>query len=315
MEHSSVDENRTTFQNLFCIEAPIRTIDVILPIALVIFLAVTAFVGNILILIALHKISSLHPPSKLLFRCLAVTDIFVALVAEPLLVIYLFSVIEMNREQRANPNLCFYTATFAITVTTSLCGVSLLTTAAISMDRLLALVLGVRYRHVVTFKRTLVAVLSFWLLGIIFASVSFWKFTLHKSMIFISIAMILVCLAVSAVCYTRMVLILRQRQNQVGAPSNQATFLPSITRLKRIVYSALWVQGILEACYIPFIVVATMLVFNSVERSQSLYMAWEFTGILIFLSSSLNPFLYCYKIREVRQAVKHTIRKVCCLSN
>ena len=39
------------------------------------FLSVTAFLGNTLILIALHKESSLHPPSKLLLRCLATTDL------------------------------------------------------------------------------------------------------------------------------------------------------------------------------------------------------------------------------------------------
>ena len=45
-----------------------------------ILLSITAFVGNSLILIALHKESSLHPPSKLLYRCLATTDLLVGLV-------------------------------------------------------------------------------------------------------------------------------------------------------------------------------------------------------------------------------------------
>ena len=39
------------------------------------FLSFTVFLGNALILIALHKESSLHPPSKLLLRCLATTDL------------------------------------------------------------------------------------------------------------------------------------------------------------------------------------------------------------------------------------------------
>ena len=42
-------------------------------------LSLTAFLGNSLILIALHKESSLHPPSKLLLRCLATTDLCVGL--------------------------------------------------------------------------------------------------------------------------------------------------------------------------------------------------------------------------------------------
>ena len=35
------------------------------------FQSVTAFIGNAVILIAFYKESSLHPPSKLLLRCLA----------------------------------------------------------------------------------------------------------------------------------------------------------------------------------------------------------------------------------------------------
>ena len=56
------------------------------------FSSVTAFLGNILILIALRKESSLHPPSKLLLRSLAATDLGVALISQPLAVICMMSV-------------------------------------------------------------------------------------------------------------------------------------------------------------------------------------------------------------------------------
>ena len=48
-----------------------------------ILLSITTFLGNSLILVALHKESSLHPPSKLLYRCLATTDLLVGLVSQP----------------------------------------------------------------------------------------------------------------------------------------------------------------------------------------------------------------------------------------
>ena len=57
------------------------------------FISVTAFLGNALILIALHKESSLHPPSKLLLCCLATTDLCVGLTVEPLAVSYWMSVV------------------------------------------------------------------------------------------------------------------------------------------------------------------------------------------------------------------------------
>ena len=59
--------------------------------ALNIFLSITTFLGNALILVALHKASSVHPPTKLLFRCLAVTDLCVGLVTQPLGAIAFYS--------------------------------------------------------------------------------------------------------------------------------------------------------------------------------------------------------------------------------
>jgi len=49
-----------------------------------VFLSIIAFLGNILILVALHKESSLHSPSKLLFRSLVTTDLCVGIIVEPL---------------------------------------------------------------------------------------------------------------------------------------------------------------------------------------------------------------------------------------
>ena len=46
-----------------------------------------------------------------------------------------------------------------------LCAVSLLTLTAISVDRLLALLLGLRYKHIVTLKRTCMIIATFWLLS------------------------------------------------------------------------------------------------------------------------------------------------------
>ena len=58
-----------------------------------IFLSITAFLGNTLILVALYKEASLHPPSKFLLRSLATTDLCVGIIVEPFHVIYLMSVV------------------------------------------------------------------------------------------------------------------------------------------------------------------------------------------------------------------------------
>ena len=81
----------------------------------------------------------------------------------------------------------------------------------------------------------------------------------------------------------------------------------SIARFKKTVSSVLWVQLTLVACYCPFGVLA-VLILNGIESDVFLLAA----NTLVFLKSSLNPILYCWKIREVRKEVKDTIRQLYC---
>ena len=110
-------------------------------------LATTATLGNSLILVALHEDSSLHPPSKLLLQSLAITDLCVGTISLPVAITFLLSTINENWQ------LCLVTEYTVYVITTICSGVSLSTLTAISVDRLLALLLGLRYRQVVTVKR------------------------------------------------------------------------------------------------------------------------------------------------------------------
>ena len=113
-----------------------------------IFFSITAILGNSLILIALHKESSLHPPSKLLYRCLATTDLLVGLVNQPLYAAYWMSVLYEHW------SFCRYARDATVISSYVLCVVSLMTMTAISVDRLLAMLLGLRYKEIVTLRRT-----------------------------------------------------------------------------------------------------------------------------------------------------------------
>ena len=153
------EKYQKTIVELFCSPELISGVDgeLIFLSALNIFLSIAAFLGNTLILVALHKETSLHPPSKLLYRNLAITDLCVGIITEPLLVTYLTSVLAL-----------FFSGH-------TLFKVSLLTLTAISVDRLLALLLGLRYRQVVTLKRTHIAVIGLWIMCIVGASTTFWN--------------------------------------------------------------------------------------------------------------------------------------------
>ena len=134
-----------------------------------IFLSITAFLGNTLIPVALYKDISLHPQSKLLLRSLAATDLCVGIIVEPLQVTYWISVVYKRWDICRST-----TSTFAITGR-MLCLVSLLTLTAISVDRLLSLLLGLRYRQVITLKRTYVTVFAFWFSSFVGSIIVIWN--------------------------------------------------------------------------------------------------------------------------------------------
>ena len=269
--------------------------------------SITAFLGNTLILVALKKESSLHPPSKLLYRNLAITDLCVGVIAEPVYVAYFMSVLSDKW------NICFYANLLSFFTGFLFSAVSLLTLAVISVDRLLALLLGLRYRQVVTLKRTLMTLIFGWILSIVGILAYLWDPIVTSWCVRVALPVYLVT---SFVCYVKIFFILRHNQIQVldHFPQRQENQpVPfNIARYRKAVSAALWVQMTLVVSYLPILITETL----KAQRGMplSLYLARESTRTLVLLNSSLNPLLYCWKIREVRQAVQDTMRELLCSS-
>jgi len=165
--------------------------------------------------------------------------------------------------------------------------------------------LGLRYRQVVTLKRTYVVAITLWFLQAVFSTMYFWNFLIAFlcGIIFLSL-----CLIISIFSYTKIFFTLRQHQNKVQ--HNQTNQL-NIVRYKKALSSAIWLQLTLVACHLPYVVLKALQAKSGL--SSYLFHAWIYTATLVFLNSSLNPILYCWKLDEVRQAVKGTIRQVLCL--
>ena len=205
-------------------------------------------------------------------------------------------------------NICRRVALASSITTYILCAVSLLTMTAISLDRLLALLLGLRYRQVVTLKRVYLITIAFYVVSTAPSAMRLFLNSLITS--WIDITVVSLCLLTSIFSYTKIFFTLRHHQHQVHnhvQQPNQTNQL-NIARYRKAVASALWLQFMLVVCYLPYLILVTLVIHP--EPSSSVALAWTYTATLVFLNSSLNPILYCWKIDEVRQAVKDTIRQV-----
>ena len=301
--------NSTEGENVTVMKTPSIRVDYTIAIAAVyIVLSITASLGNILILIALRKVTSVLPPTKLLFQCLAISDLGVGLISQPLMATLMLLVDNIL-------NIMFSHLLSSLSIT--FCGVSVFASTALSVDRLLALFLGLRYRHVVTLKRIRAVLACACLTSLLIVLV--WNFRTKTVRIIITILLTL-CLIISLFSYTKIVLRLRQHQssrrdNVQQGQANTGSRMPlNLERYKRTVVSIGLVQLALVICYFPFLIFR--IVTHVKDIHYGLYSLWYFhTSTLVFLNSSLNPFLYCWRIKEIRQAVKATIRRFCtCLS-
>ena len=197
-------------------------------LAVHILLSITAFLTNSLILVALHKESSLHRPSKLLYRSLATTDLLVGLVALPLYATYWMSLVQEHW------SLCRYAFDAAYITGSALFLTSLMTMTAISVDRLLALLLGLRYKQIVTLKRTYIIAATIWILSL-FSSLCA---LLDDRITFLyRLITIPLCLVISLASYTKIFRTLRYHQAQAEDPVQQQ---PKCTEHSSIQKSSVW---------------------------------------------------------------------------
>ena len=179
------------------------------------------------------------------------------------------------------------------------------TASAISVDRLLALLLGIRYRQVVTIKRARLLVVLFLLAStapLVIYQMNVFAFLVFSAMLWST------CLIVSTYSYARIYFTLQNHiQAQITPQGHPNGISPvNLSRYKKTLSSALWVFAAMIICYVPYGLVKIAVMSPSV----SLIIVNYFALTLVYFNSSLNPILYCWKIREVRNAVKEILRNL-----
>ena len=310
--YQNITENaeEKTYERLFCsqeITAGIRGYLIFIS-AFNVLLAICSSLGNILILIALHKETTLHAPSKLFLRSLAITDLLVGVISEPLTITYWMSAVRKRQDDCYNALFTSFIASYL------LCGMSLLTLTAISVDRLLALTLGLRYRQVVTVKKACACVIMFWIVSIIFSAMYAQnvRITIWYSHIVIPVSFF-----TSVSSYTKTFWELHRREIQVRGniiqrvqSSNSSSAPLNISQYRKGVSGVIWLQVAVAVCYLPHGIITALWTYSG--QSSAIIVLRQLTITLVYFNSTLNPLLYCWKISEVRQLVKELLRRSFC---
>ena len=185
------------------------------------------------------------------------------------------------------------------------------------MDRLLALLLGLRYRHTVTLRRVRCLVVCFLLVssgnGFIH---SLFPQDFAKSVGFV---VMIISLFLSVFSHFKIFLKLQQHQAQVRQhvvgheQANGGGIRLNIERYKKTVCTIAWVQLAIVFCYFPLFIYLILEMATNWYKKGSIFHV--FAATVVYFNSSLNPILYCWKTREVGQAVKTTVKQIRCFSS
>ena len=156
-------------------------------------------------------------------------------------------------------------------------------------------VIGIEIQRDCNFEACVYYLTIVWSLCLVAGICSYLNYRIAIRCSFISISS---CLVVLVASYTKIFRALSHHQE------SQPNAL-SMVRYRKALHSEVWVHLALIVCYVPYF---TLIILCEVRCPNDIRIE-GMAIVLVFFNSSLNPFLYCWKIIEVRQAVKQIIRR------
>ena len=270
------------------------------------FFSFTAITLNIITIIALKKPLTIPRAVKILLLSLAVSDLGVGLLVQPLYITSLVMMIKENTQTRTFEitfNSFYATGTF-------LSCASFFGVVALTADRFLALHLHLRYQELVTNKRVVAVVISIWIISAIPMFLSIWIPT-TVGIILVPVAS--VCYLTTALFYFKIYLAVRHHSNQIHVlqaqlAQNNEGDIANAARERKAAVGTLYVYLVFLICYLPN--TCFLIIVRSARPSTMLLQFGRYTVTLLLLNSSLNPLIYSWKMRHVRHAIMEILRNI-----
>ena len=263
--------------------------------------ALTATIGNSLVLGAIWKTPSLHCATSVLMFSLALSDLGVGLIGQPLAVLEQVGLLKESQ-------------IFQI-IAGSFAAVSLFTVTSIGVDRFLAVKLHMRYNEIVTIKRSVFAVVVIWVGSI---SAIFGIFLSRFSGAF-EIAVCLTtlpCLFINIFVYQKLYQVCRfhhaKIQDQMTFQQDSSLYQRAINeaRFRKSLKTMFFIVLAFTLCYFPFICVNVAMAatgkFNCLLKT-----IFNISFTLTFVNSSVNPALLIFQLTELRLAIKRIWKQSC----
>lgn len=311
--------NESCHANVFHLKYPAHRITLSV---LYILFSLPAVIFNFLIILTIWRTPSLQKPSNILLGNLAVTDFIVGIMGNPLIAVTNIAALENWVQVFCN---CWI---IGRVVGYWLGSTSLYTLTVISIDRLLAILLKNKYRTVVTLKRVIVSMVLWWVgAGTIMLSVVTATEIQVDIYIPIVAAALFTLLATITICYALSFYNLKKVSSPViptnttltNGTNSESTFRPS--RYRKLLNTMIIILLTMFLFYTPYILSAIAVLVTYRLHSENpiileeylrfLYRLMTISELFVGVNSAVNPLLYLWRMKNLRESVYLTTRMIC----
>lgn len=260
--------------------------------------------GNALVLAAIIRTPSIRSTSVIMLCSLAVSDLLVGFVAQPF-----FIANELTASR--------YIASISEIIAFVLCGVSLCTMTAISVERFIALRYPMKYHSAGTTKWRVIylSIIIVWISNILFAAFYFWQWTTYFIIMTVGCCL---GICISTFSYIKIYRIARRHHAQIhtqqqavlqNSTNTRNDFNMRDVRMKKSALNTFIFYVAMILCYFPIIISLSLSSISYENWSK----VWHLADTVAFLNSSINPILYCWRLRDLRIAVFKTFKDIICI--
>jgi hypothetical protein len=264
-----------------------------------ILLAIFGTIGNMTVCITIGLTPSLQTLSSYCIFNLSLADLLATLIVEPCLIIILFWKLYGT---------CLVKIEYATRLVGNFsCSISVLTLAIMSVERCLVIVKPMTYKRYITTARLKILLVFAWFFCTITpcfdAFLDEKKKTTYVLFIMISMAVLYTIILVS---YTFIFIAVRKQSYKRKEMGNATSV--SHEAEKRLARTVAFVIGLFTIFWAPIIV---RMAFKPAKNYGSDYL-W--TVIASLANSAVNPFVYFYRNKTFRNAVKNILHRCKCHS-
>ncbi|CAH3110120.1 unnamed protein product [Porites lobata] len=264
---------------------------------------------NVLVIVAIKTRRRLQSEYNILLACLAVTDLAVGVVSQPLFIaqeIYFLS-------GPSQVDYCFFYKKIVFIYLVP-CIESLLILAILSTDRYVAMKFSLRYASIVTTPRLIGAVVCSWLISAI-SLISYnisWLTPLTRSTLSGLLVYVTVIPAILVIvfCHTTVYFVSRRHMNQIKTQHLSSETKAKFREERKAFKTTSVILAFLFLSYVPGILDGLLRLIDILPRNypesqlQLLPIAFSF----VFWNSLFNPVIYCGRNRDLRKVMLELIK-------